>query len=76
MLSTARTINLRTPVTASHQRFGNKSNSRKTEKVEGAKIAAPETNPPYAAHEPVSPPAPVSRAHLRVVQNRRGSKYG
>jgi hypothetical protein len=63
--TTARTINLRTPVTASHQRFGNKSNSRKTEKVESVT---------YAAHGPVSPSAPIS--HLRIVQSKRGGKYG
>jgi hypothetical protein len=63
--ATARTMKLRTPVTASHQRFGNKSNSRKTEKVESVT---------YAAHGPVSPSAPIS--HLRIVQSKRGGKYG
>jgi hypothetical protein len=67
--ATQRTIERRTPVVSSHQRSGNKSNSNPSsnlESIESVKIAAPERNEP----------APVSRAHLRVIQNRRGSKFG
>jgi hypothetical protein len=38
--------------------------------------AIEQADSPYAAHGPVSPPPPVSRAHLRVIQSKRGSKYG
>jgi hypothetical protein len=59
--ATARTLALRTPVDHSQQRFENKCNSKPV--------------PQLAA--PVNDSAPVSRAHLRVVQSkRRGSKYG
>jgi hypothetical protein len=67
--ATQRTIERRTPVMSSHRRLGNKSNSKPSLKIENAEsveIAAPQrTDPP-----------PETRAHLRVVQNRRGSKYG
>ncbi len=69
--ATARTLALRIPVDRSNQRFGNTCNSKPSPKIESiesrAKLAAPRT----------SEPAPVSRAHLRVVQGkRRRSKYG
>ena len=59
--ATSRTLSRRVPVDHSQQRFENKCNSKQV-----PKIAAP-----------VTQSAPVSRAHLRVVQSkRRGSKYG
>jgi len=59
----------RTPVDRSNQRFGNKNNSKPSLKIEASveipRIAAPPRNDP------------VSRAHLRVIQERRrGSKCG
>jgi hypothetical protein len=62
--ATARTRALRTPVSRSNQRFGNKNNSGPSPKsAEIVEITAAE-------------PPPESRAHLRVVQYRgRGSKY-
>ena len=66
--ATARTLALRTPVDRANQRFGNKCNSPKLlSNVESIKLAGHQN----------SEPAPVSRAHLRVVQGkRRRSKYG
>jgi hypothetical protein len=65
--ATARTLQLRVPVKASHQRFGNKSNSpRQIEKAE---------NVTYTADAPASPPAPPTVSHLRVIQTK-GRKYG
>jgi hypothetical protein len=59
--ATARTLSRRVPVDHSNQRFDNKCNSKQV--------------PQLAA--PVNESAPVSRAHLRVIQGkRRGSKYG
>jgi hypothetical protein len=59
--ATSRTLSRRVPVDHSQQRFENKCNSKPV--------------PQLAA--PVNDSAPVSRAHLRVVQSkRRGSKYG
>jgi hypothetical protein len=66
--ATARTLSLRTPVTHTHQRFGNKYNSKRSLNIDSAetiKIAAPQRTEP-----------PVSRAHLRVIQNKRGSRFG
>jgi hypothetical protein len=71
-LATSRTIAKRTPVDASNQRMKNK-NARKrsltvetVESIAIAKIAAPR-----------KPPPPVSRAHLRVIQQSKGGrKYG
>jgi hypothetical protein len=68
--ATARTRALRTPVRASHQRFGNKSNSKSSLKIEKVE------NVTYAANGVSSPPAVVSRAHLRVIQNKKGSRFG
>ncbi len=67
--ATARTLAHRDPVDRSNQRFGNKNNSRPQLKIESSveipRIAAPPRN------------EPVSRAHLRVIQDRRrGSKWG
>jgi hypothetical protein len=63
--ATARTLALRTPVETRNQRFGNKNNSSlKIERIEPAKIAAPQR------HES------TSYAHLRVVQSKRRGKYG
>jgi acyl-CoA synthetase (AMP-forming)/AMP-acid ligase II len=56
--ATARTRALRTPVRASHQRFGNKSNSKSSLKIEKVE------NVTYAANGVSSPPAVVSRAHF------------
>jgi hypothetical protein len=68
--ATARTLALRIPVDRSNQRFNNHCNperSLKIERIESrAKLAAPRT---------IEPP-PASRAHLRVVQSKRGGKYG
>jgi hypothetical protein len=65
--ATARTLALRTPVDRANQRFGNKCNSPKLlSNVESIKLAGHQN----------SEPAPVSRAHLRVVRSKRGSKYG
>ena len=65
-----RTLARRDPVCISNQRFGNKCHSKPSPKIESiesrAKLAAPRTNEP----------PPVSRAHLRVVQSKRGGKYG
>jgi hypothetical protein len=61
--ATSRTLSRRVPVDHANQRFDNKCNSK--------------TVPQLAA--PAKEPAPVSRAHLRVIQGkRRGSKraYG
>jgi hypothetical protein len=58
--ATSRTLSRRVPVDLTQQRFGNKCNSKTVPK----QLAAPAES------------APVSRAHLRVVQGkRRGSKY-
>jgi hypothetical protein len=64
-----RTLARRDPVCVSNQRFGNKCNSPlKIESIKSrAKLAAPRRE---------NKPPPVSRAHLRVVQNKRGGKYG
>ena len=67
--ATARALALRRkPVDSSNQRFGNKCNSKPSavEPVEITKIPAAPQKPP---------PPPVSRAHLRVVQNRRRSSF-
>jgi hypothetical protein len=67
-----RTLARRAPVDAANQRFGNKSNSPKLlSNVESIKLAAHQN----------SKPAPVSRAHLRVIQGKRknpnsGRRYG
>jgi hypothetical protein len=64
-----RTLARRAPVDVNNQRFGNKCNSKASLKIESiesrAKLAAPQRSEP-----------PVSRAHLRVVQSKRGGKYG
>jgi phytoene dehydrogenase-like protein len=67
--ATARTLALRKRAAASQQRLGNKNNSKpllKIENTEPAKLATPRPDKP----------APASRAHLRVVQMKRGRKYG
>ena len=65
-VAAARTLALRVPVQRNQQRFGNTRNSSlKIESIESAEVAAPRGNEP-----------PVSRAHLRVVQGKRRSKYG
>jgi hypothetical protein len=66
----ARTIAKRTPVDASSQRMGNTNGrGKRPVNVEPAEItkiaAAPQSEPPQE-----------SRAHLRVVQSKRSSKYG
>jgi hypothetical protein len=60
-VATSRTLSRRIPVDHANQRFDNKCNSK-----QAPKLAAPVTEPVQA-----------SRAHLRVIQDkRRGSKYG
>jgi hypothetical protein len=64
--ATARTLALRVPVDRANQRFGNKCNSKRLLSFEDPlQLAAPPREPP-----------PTSRAHLHVVQSRRGGKYG
>jgi hypothetical protein len=65
--TTARTLALRTPVVSSHQRFGNRSNVKSLPSIE-----SPEVRPVPR----VSAPPQVSRSHLRVVQTKRGRKFG
>jgi hypothetical protein len=65
--ATRRTLALREPVNCNQQRFGNTCRSSvKIESIKSAEVAAPRENKP----------PPASRAHLRVVQSRRGGKYG
>jgi hypothetical protein len=64
---TKATESRRTPVDRSNQRFGNKCNSKHRSDVESV-VEIPRIEP--------APPALESRAHLRVVQVRRGGKYG
>jgi hypothetical protein len=76
--ATARTLAQRIPVISSNQRFGNKSNCKTLLKIESAETVKIDDHT-YGAHGPVPlvpAPPPVSRAHLRVVQSKRGSKYG
>jgi hypothetical protein len=62
--ATSRTLSRRIPVDRVQQRFEKKCNPPK-----------PKIVPPQIEHQ--RPVAPVSRAHLRVIQGkRRGSKYG
>jgi hypothetical protein len=58
-VATSRTLSRRVPVDQANQRFDNKSNSKPV-----PQLAAPEKKP-----------AAASRAHLRVVGKRRGSKH-
>jgi hypothetical protein len=60
--ATARTLALREPVDRSNQRFGNKCNSKPRSDVESV-VEIPRIAP--------APPALESRAHLRVIQDRR-----
>lgn len=65
--ATARTVARRVPVDSRQQRFGNNCNSKpslKIERIETLKIAAPQ-----------KPPAPVSHAHLRVIQGKQKGRY-
>ena len=72
--ATERTMARRVAVKSTHQRFGNKNLAKS---AAAAQIAAPGLEPTYAAHGSVSPilpaPPPVSRAHLRIIQSRRGA---
>jgi hypothetical protein len=68
--ATARTIARRDPVAASRQRFGNTSNSKSSLSVESTESTV-EIAPPQRGEPP-----PVFRAHLRVIQTKRGLKYG
>lgn len=66
--ATARTLARREPVDRSNQRFGNrcaKPSLKIESSVEIPLIAAPPGNEP-----------PAMRSHLRVIQDKRGSKYG
>lgn len=67
--ATARTLALRAPVRSTHQRFGNRSNSRPPSNLEcvesPVELAAPQSNEP----------PPASRAHLRVIQTKSGSRF-
>jgi hypothetical protein len=73
-LAASRTLEWRTPVDTSNQRMGNKNGRAKrslavepVEPIEITKIAA----------APERPASPVSRAHLRVIQQSKGGrKYG
>ena len=70
--ATARTLALREPVRRTHQRFGNRNRLDQPPLIEHNPI-----DPTYAAHGPVSPaPAVASRAHLRVIQAKRGGHFG
>ncbi len=69
--ATARTLALRIPVDRSNQRFNNHCNSKASLKIESI-----ESRAKLAASRTIEPPPPASRAHLRVVQSRRGGKYG
>jgi hypothetical protein len=60
----ARTLALRRPATRTHQRFGNKNNSKLAAQIEAAKIVTPEK---------ATPPQPVMHSHLRIVQTKRRS---
>jgi hypothetical protein len=72
----ARTLALRSPVVSSHQRHGNRSRLKASGGVVPEQIELTSAKPAYAAHAPVSPAPPVvSRAHLRIVQTRRGSRF-
>lgn len=66
---TKATESRRTPVDRSNQRFGNKCNSKPRPNLESV------VEIPMIAPVPPALPLP-SRAHLRVIQTRGGSKYG
>jgi hypothetical protein len=66
--ATARTLALRKPVVRTHQRFGNKANSKPSLKIENLETVAVDV--------PHRIDAPVSHAHLRVIQTKSGSKFG
>jgi hypothetical protein len=68
--ATARTLALRTPVTSSHQRFGNRSNVKSLPSIESPEVR------PVSPVLPAAPPAATSRSHLRVIQNKSGRKFG
>jgi hypothetical protein len=61
-VAAARTLSLRKPVTASHQRFNNKSRSKSSSNIEAPKIAPPEKE---------RPPQLEMRSHLRIVRPKR-----
>jgi hypothetical protein len=67
--ATARTLKLRRSIVdSSNQRFGNKCNSKPAlciESIEPVEIAVPRNEPP----------APASRAHLRVIQGKRKGRH-
>lgn len=65
--ATARTLALRERVDVSNQRFGNRNNSKPSLEIESS-VEIPSIVPPRNE--------PVSHSHLRVIQNRRGSKWG
>ena len=73
--ATARTLKLRRSIVdCSNQRFGNKCNSKPALCIESAE-------PVEIAASKNEPPAPASRAHLRVIQGKRkdrvyGRRYG
>jgi len=67
--ATARTLAQRERVDCSNQRFGNRNNSKPSLKIESS-VEIPRIAAPPPRNEP------VSRAHLRVIQDRRrGSKW-
>lgn len=74
--STKRTLSLRTPVKASHQRFGNTSNVAKLISAPSNEDETINTTVDQSAHAPVSPVPVASRAHLRVIQTKSGRKFG
>jgi hypothetical protein len=73
--ATARTIERRTPVVATHRRLGNKSNPRKIKTpalIPGASNEAEKINTTvdHPAPQRNDPPPVVTHSHLRVVSRR------
>jgi hypothetical protein len=69
--ATAKTLSKRVPVVSSHQRFGNRSNCKSL-----ISDSTKPADPTYAAHAASPAPQAVSRAHLRVIQTKRGGHFG
>jgi hypothetical protein len=78
--ATARTIERRTPVVATHRRLGNKSNPRKIKSTnpavlipaasnEGEEINTTVDQPTHPAPQRNDPP-PAMHSHLRVISRR------
>ena len=71
-----RTLARRTPVDVSNQRPGNSCNPKKS--VSDCALPAPAVESTRPAKVDIAPrkPAPISRAHLRVVQSKPRSRFG